>query len=176
MSQARAARQWRLTVLRCTPRTSAHLFQGQAGEEVELHHLGMGRRGFLQALQGRAQRQERFEREGLRLVRDRERLGPDPTTAALVGVASARAVHQDLVHGDGRRAKEVTRALPLVTGILAQALVRLVDELGGLQGRTWAELADARVGQLAELLVEGHDELIGRFHNDLFHGYTYNVF
>jgi hypothetical protein len=103
----------------------------------------------------------------MRLVRrggDFDRLERDVfcAAAAALGEAAAGPIDEDPAHGFGGGGEEMCAVLPRRLRLAAEAEPRFVDECGGLQGLVGGFARHAGGGQLAQLIVNEGQQLVGR--------------
>ncbi len=70
----------------------------------------------------------------------------------------ARVIDEEVAHGLGGGAEEMSAALEAGVAVPEELLVRLVDERGGAEGLPGAEVADAGQGDRLELGIDGAEE------------------
>ena len=95
-----------------------------------------------------------------------------PVAAVLRASLAAGAVDQDPPHGLGRGGEEVAAAVPVPGSLSAsdQPEVRLVDQGRGLERLAGLLLRQLLGGQLAQLVVDQRQELLGRLRVALLDG------
>ena len=71
-----------------------------------------------------------------------------PLAATFFAALAAGAINQDAAHGFGRRAEEVSSAIPLCVWVAGQAQPRLMNERSGLQGLSRRFVGHLVCGQL----------------------------
>ncbi len=82
--------------------------------------------------------------------------------AAFVGLLAAGLIDQDAAHGLGRGGEEVAAIVPALLGIVAdQAHIRFVDQRGGLQRLPGILPGQSLRRQLAQLVVDQRQQLLG---------------
>ena len=85
-----------------------------------------------------------------------------PTAAVLAASLAAGVLDQDAPHGLGRRGEEMAAAVPIARASRSdQPQVRLVDQGGGLERLPGLLLRQPLGGQLAQLVVDQRQELLG---------------
>ena len=84
------------------------------------------------------------------------------TTAALVGVAPARVIHQNLTHGARRDGEEVRAVLPVDRGLVHQSQVGLVDQCRRLQRVTDPLLGHLPASDVLQLGVDDRQDAFER--------------
>ena len=138
------------------------LLGGEAGEEPELDQLGLARVLRFELPEGLVQGEQAVAVPLLQGRLDVVEVEPAASAPGLAGLLVPGPVDQDAPHGLGGRGEEVPAAVP-VPGLLPahQPEVGLVDQGGGLERLARLLLGQLLGRQLAQLVVDERQELLG---------------